>query len=64
MTELQVKKKQMKTNGTLRMRVILLVAQILLPFGLYTMMAWGMPLGAWAIAVVIMISMGVLVWLG
>ncbi len=64
MTELKVEKKQIKTNGTLRMRVILLFLQILLPFGLYIMLIWGLPLGAWVIAAVIVISMAVLVWLG
>ena len=48
----------------LKVRTILLLVQILLPFGLYLALQWESTLAAGLIAGVFTISMGLLVWLG
>lgn len=53
-----------KPMDNLRVRTILLLVQILLPFGLYLALQWESPLAAGLIAGVFTISMGLLVWLG
>ena len=53
-----------KPMDNLKVRTILLLVQILLPFGLYLALQWESTLAAGLIAGVFTISMGLLVWLG
>jgi hypothetical protein len=48
----------------LREKTILFFLMVLLPLGLYAAMELGANLLTWAIAGALMLSMGVLVWLG
>ena len=53
-----------KNIASLKLRSVLLVLQMLLPFGLYFALEWQSLLGAWMIAGIFTLSMGLLVWLG
>lgn len=58
------KNNQAKRRGSLRVRAVLLFIQTALPFGLYFAMVHDNNTAAAAIAVLIALSMGLLVWLG
>ena len=60
---MQKKDKKLFQVG-LREKTLLLFLMVLLPLGLYAAMELGANLLTWLIAGVLMISMGVLVWLG
>lgn len=51
-------------GGSLKGRAALLIAQILLPFGLYCALQWELSLAAVLISAVFFLSMIFLVWLG
>jgi len=57
-------KARQNTFDNLRVRTILMVVQILLPFGLFVALRWESPIAAGLIAGLFTISMGILVWLG
>lgn len=57
------KEKQIFQIG-LREKIILLFLMVLLPLGLYAAMQMGASFLAWIIAGALMLSMGVVVWLG
>lgn len=50
-------------KNLLSLRVVVLLAQILIPFGLYWAMTCGSPLWMWICAAAYVFCMGVLVWL-
>lgn len=53
-----------KKRGDLKMRALLLIMQLLLPFGLYLSLRWGWSIMTFVIAAVFFLSMVFLVWLG
>ena len=53
-----------KTKRMVTLRGMLLLVQILLPFGLYAAMHWGSGSGMVFFSGAFLLSMGVLVWLG
>ncbi len=57
--------KHKKTQrGNFRVRSILLIVQIIIPFGLYFALQQGLTGWAWLTAGVFTLSMAILVWLG
>lgn len=63
MSEPRIKTHQ-RQRGNFKMRAVLLLLQILLPFGLYFAIRFGSMVPAGLLAAVFLFSMGVLVWLG
>ena len=53
-----------KTKKMVTLRGMLLLVQILLPFGLYAAMRWESGTGMVVFSGAFLLSMGVLVWLG
>lgn len=64
MSESGVPVKKDRKKQLFKLRVMLLILQILLPFGLYFALENGEPLGSAVIAVLFVLSMGVLIWIG
>lgn len=56
--------KKPKVKGHSRIKTALLLLQIILPFGLYFALEWDNSLASGVIAVLFVLSMFVLVWLG